>query len=113
EEGDPAAAHDGAATATQRQELVQWAKGQLAGGGAAVALADEDEQSSLELRFDKPPDKMLHLNRIDRSWSAVGGPQAFNGAPKADASVSEEAPANPEAVPATILGFPNRSHLGF
>lgn len=115
EEGDPAAAHDQAATATQRQELVQWAKGQLSGNSGSTELvqSDEDEQAALELRFDKPPDQMLHLNRIDRSWSAVGGPQAFNGAPKAEAAASEEVPASSAAIPATILGFPNRSHLGF
>ncbi len=114
EEGDPAAAHDGAATVNQRQELVQWAKGQLS-GGAAVALADDDEQAALELRFDKPPDQMLHLNRIDRSWSAVGGPQAYNGAREPATPVSEQVqPANGDnVVPATILGFPNCSHLGF
>ncbi len=117
DEGDPAAAHDRAATVNQRQELVQWAKGQLASGGGtgAVALADDDEQAALELRFDKPPDQMLHLNRIDRSWSAVGGPQAYNGAGDAAPIVSEPAPGTSggNAIPATILGFPNRSHLGF
>jgi DNA mismatch repair protein MutL len=114
EEGDPAAAHDGTATVAQRKELVQWAKGQL-GGGAPVALADEDEQAALELRFDKPPDQMLHLNRIDRSWSAVGGPQAYNGARDAALPVSEpvQRANGDDIVPATILGFPNRSHLGF
>src|SRR5207249_3308933 len=83
DEDPSAAAHDPAATQSQRRELVEWAKGQLAvgGTGTATALAEEDEQAALELRFDKPPDQMLHLNRIDRSWAAVGGPQAYNGAP--------------------------------
>ncbi|MGI8982575.1 MAG: DNA mismatch repair endonuclease MutL [Pirellulaceae bacterium] len=119
EEGDPAGAHDGTATVKQRQELVQWAKGQLAGSGtaanSAVALAEDDEQAALELRFDKPPDQMLHLNRIDRSWSAVGGPQAYNGAVEVEPVVSEQGKgaSGGKGVPATILGFPNRSHLGF
>lgn len=119
EEGDPAAAHDGTATVIQKQELVQWAKGQLSGstptGNSAVALADDDEQAALELRFDKPADQMLHLNRIDRSWSAVGGPQAYNGAREEAPLVSDQVKAanGESSIPATILGFPNRSHLGF
>jgi DNA mismatch repair protein MutL len=123
EEGDPAAAHDSAATVSQRQELVQWAKGQLSGnkglsaGGenSAVALADDDEQSALELRFDKPPDQMLHLNRIDRAWPAVGGAQAYSGAREIATGDSAQTPgaSGDHAAPVTILGFPNRSHLGF
>jgi DNA mismatch repair protein MutL len=111
DEDPAAAAHDPAATENQRRELVEWAKGQLAsgegtsGGSSFAAVAEEDEQAALELQFDKSPEQMLHLNRIDRSWAAVGGPHAYSGAAKEPPPSA--APAPPPRVPGA------RAHLGF
>lgn len=64
-----------------RRELVEWAKGTLptaaTGGQADVS---EESQASLELRFDRAPDEMLQINRLDRSYAAVGGAMPYSAA---------------------------------
>jgi DNA mismatch repair protein MutL len=60
--------HDDASLDAHRRELVDWAKGQLAGGGS-VALAEPDtEQDSaargLDLRFDRGESSALTLHRL-------------------------------------------------
>lgn len=133
---DPSRAHDTASAEAQRRELVNWAQGQLAQAtkagspnstAAALAQADDDAQSHLELRFDRSPEQMLHLNRLDRSWSQVGGTYAYSGA-VADAPVGSEV--TTDASPASISALPSsgpvpqsnlapatlppsHSHLGF
>ena len=117
-EDEPGGAHDERAAAEHRQALVQWAQGAI---GAAVAkpqepvtaVAVEDDQGSLELRFDPPPDQMLRLNRIDReAASAASRPRppvasaaAVPGMPHLQAAV-----AAPTAVSSRQ---PTISHLGF
>ena len=117
-EDEPGGAHDERAAAEHRQALVQWAQGAIGAAAARPdepisAVAVEDDQGSLELRFDPPPNQMLRLNRIDReAASAASRPRppvasaaAVPGMPHLQAAV-----AAPTAVSSRQ---PTISHLGF
>lgn len=53
-----------------RRELVEWAKGELP--AATGAEATDETQASLELRFDRAPEEMLQINRLERSYAPAG-----------------------------------------
>jgi DNA mismatch repair protein MutL len=90
---DTSAIHDDDRLAAHRRELVDWAKGQLA-GGSSVALAEpETEQSSeargLDLRFDRRESSALTLHRLATRPAPVAQTQAKPQAgPAADVSPS-------------------------
>ena len=115
EQDESAAAHDPRAAEDHRRALVDWAKGAIGTPAAAPtepvsAVAIEDEQGALELRFDPPPDQMLRLNRIDRSAPWPGAqrvPAAESGPP------APHVPHLRPAAPAEFPTPPSLSHLGF
>jgi DNA mismatch repair protein MutL len=119
-EDEPGGAHDPRAAQEHRRALVQWAQGAI---GAAAARPDEpvssvaidDDQGSLELRFDPPPDQMLRLNRIDREAAAAAARgQRLSAASAAVAPAVphlQAAAAAPQA--AASHGPASISHLGF
>ncbi|HEX4142146.1 MAG TPA: DNA mismatch repair endonuclease MutL [Pirellulales bacterium] len=72
-----AAAHDTQRTEQLRRELVDWAKGQLAGARPGGALEGTDErpagsQSLLELPHGDMPRSPLELISLGRRWQGVG-----------------------------------------
>jgi DNA mismatch repair protein MutL len=111
EEG--AAACDRLAAREHRRQLVEWARGALAPLPAAdePSVAAEDEQGSLELRFDPPPGQMLKLNRIDRRAVPPAQPAArpapVGMPPRSTPHEPGTAAAPSYVLPAAI------SHLGF
>jgi len=71
-EHDPAFAHDTARTETLRQELVQWAKGELATAQSHSALATSPPyEAAGESRY-APVHAPLELSSLDRAWQPVG-----------------------------------------
>lgn len=77
-ENDPAQAHDAVRADSLRNELVQWAKGQLASQmpqAAQPPLALSAHTGSLELNYVHPPHATLELTPLTRNWSPVGGPE--------------------------------------
>ena len=120
-EDEPGAAHDSRAAAEHRQALVEWAKGAIVTAGGpdepVAAVAVEDEQGALELRFDPPPDQALRLNRIDRETAAASAARvsratAPGGEPLAIAVPHLQPATAPPASAASSLP-PSISHLGF
>jgi DNA mismatch repair protein MutL len=95
--------HDDASLDAHRRELVDWAKGQLAGGGS-VALAEPDtEQGSaargLDLRFDRGESSALTLHRL----------AARPGEPRALAAEAPRAGTTPGANASGSLASPRSS----
>ncbi|HEV3138781.1 MAG TPA: DNA mismatch repair endonuclease MutL [Pirellulales bacterium] len=73
-ESEAAAAVDPARAEQIRRELVDWAKGQLAGMGAdvnALNVAGSQEQMRLEEQF-RAPRAPLELSTLERRWEPVG-----------------------------------------
>jgi DNA mismatch repair protein MutL len=115
-EEEPAGAHDEQAAAEHRQALVQWAKGAIREAAAkpdepVSAVAVEDDQGALELRFDPPPDQVLRLNRIDRETAAAASRPRPPAADSAAPSIPHLQPAAPPLVARPLP--PSISHLGF
>lgn len=110
----PAAAHDPRAAEVHRRALVDWAKGALADAAqpaeGVATIAVEDDQGTLELRFDPPPDQLLRLNRIDRSALPVAAPTPTSREPTPP--IPHLQPAATAARTAAAL-LPSMSQLGF
>ncbi len=117
-DGDEAGlAHDPQAAQEHRRALVEWAKGAISSPAAAPtepvsAVAIEDEQGALELRFDPPPDQMLRLNRIDRT-APLPSSQREPAAADAHPPAPHVPHLRPPAAPSEWKTAPSLSHLGF
>lgn len=105
---DTSAIHDDDRLAAHRRELVDWAKGQLA-GGSSVALAEpETEQLSaargLDLRFDRGESSALTLHRLVNR--PVPPPHSTSTATPSHSSSPAPAPASPPgAAPRSANGL--------
>jgi len=107
EEDEAASAHDQQRAEQVQNDLVRWAKGQLA--EATVGTGDEPaaepfRQESIELDFGDAEAARLSMTRLDRSWQAAGGQGASRAEPAGDAQ-----PATPDpATPVSALQIHNR-----
>ena len=108
---------DAHAVALHRRNLVDWAKGALQAAaspaeapsaGTAVAEAEDDAQSLLELRFDPARGQMLELTRLDRVWEPA--PRGARQEPGDD--VPQRAGPLSQAIGPPVQAAA-RSHLGF
>ena len=96
----PESSHDPAQTAAMRQELVDWAKGQVAGWGRNGAAASSPPSFDEASPCPQPHDP-LQLNRIDRPGEAPGQSSGNGGQPSGHRDGG--------AIPQVPNGLPGRS----
>ena len=90
-EGEGAAAHDPERADALRRELVDWAKGQLAGlpgGQGAIGPVAGAQQAVLDLASLEQPRRPLELVSLGRRWQAVGAPEDDEAEPPGLAAVA-------------------------
>jgi len=97
---DPSGAHDESQADRHRQQVVDWAKGEVAswrtsGGG------DRPPAGHLDSSSHQAAGKPLELTRLDRSWAPSGGGHAEG--PSSTQETSTTAPASAESV-STVPG---------
>ena len=94
---DPTGAHDEGQTAQVRQQVVDWAKGEIASWGRQSAPgADDGGAASLGPRVSPPQTAPLELTRLDRAW-----------APAAEDEPDEEPPPGAHATSPAPGSFPD------
>lgn len=89
---DPTGAHDSAHATELRQQLVQWAKGEMAAwdGQTGGPAADAAAPTAAAVFPFRPAGAPLELTHLDRSWAAARGAGEEPGEPHA--GVSSDAP---------------------
>ena len=104
DDADPAGAHDESEADRHRQQVVDWAKGEVASWWPSDG-GDRPPDGRLGSSSDQSASRPLELTRLDRSWEPAGGSRAED--PSSTPETSEETSDAPAPV-AKALQLHNR-----
>jgi DNA mismatch repair protein MutL len=97
DDADPSGAHDEAETDRHRQQVVDWAKGEVASWGPSGDGADRPSTDRFASSADRAARQPLDLTRLDRSWVPAGGSRGEGPRSTQDASTETRASRGPAA----------------
>ena len=94
---DPSGAHDEIETDRHRQQVVDWAKGEVASWRTSAGGADRPPSEHPASSIGQPARGPLEFTRLDRSWSPAGGGRTEAATPAEESTSATPSPVEPAA----------------